>query len=218
VTFKGVFARNLAHLNEVAPQERYREFLIRNSDSIWNDSRNESNAFGLNWEGPFDYEGADRQGSALNAVIGAVRAAEMNLALGSAATGTAGCAATEGPGRAVDGNSTSKWCAVGGVQTLTLDLGREQKVTGFVLRHASSNGEDAAWNTGAYEISVSLDGETFAEVVTVTGNTAGITEHYLPTESTRYVRLNVSQAEATAGEGPARIFEFEVLGFERAAP
>src|SRR5690606_39784649 len=47
--FKGPFVRNLAYLYEANPLPRYREFLIRQSDAIWEHNRTENNQFGQFW-------------------------------------------------------------------------------------------------------------------------------------------------------------------------
>jgi predicted alpha-1,6-mannanase (GH76 family) len=218
-TFKGVFARNVAYLYEATALPRYRDFLLRQGDAIWEKNRNGMNQLGLNWQGPFDQADAARQAAALDAVLGAVRAADMNLALAASAQASASCGATEDAARAVDGNARSKWCAPGaGGQTLSIDLGESRNVTGFVVRHASSQGEDAAWNTSAFEIAVSNDATNWLEVAKVTGNTEAITTHYVPQVAAKHVRLHVTQAESTPTGGAARIFELEVLGIDRAAP
>lgn len=218
-TFKGVFARNVAYLYEAKPEPRYRDFLLRQSDGLWELNRSERNEFGLVWQGPFDEADAARQAAALDAVIGAVRAGSMNFAVGASAQASGACAASENAARAVDGNALSKWCAPGaGGQSLSVDLGQPRGVTGFVVRHASSQGEDAAWNTAAFEIAVSDDGSAWTDVVSVTNNTAGVTAHYVPLVEARHVRLHVTQAESTPTGGAARIFELEVLGVDRAAP
>lgn len=218
-TFKGVFARNVAYLYEATALPRYRAFLLRQSDAIWQKNRSAMNQLGLNWQGPFDQADAARQAAALDAVIGGVRAGDMNLAIAGAAEGSGSCTAAEAADRAVDGNARSKWCAPGsGGQTLSIDLGQPRNVTGFVVRHAESQGEDPAWNTSAFEIGVSEDGASWTDVVTVTGNTTAVTTHYVPLVAARHVRLHVSQAESSPAGGAARIFELEVLGVDRAAP
>lgn len=213
VQFKGVFPRNVAYLYAAYPLPRLRQFLIEQSDFIWNSSRSENDEFGLNWEGPFDHADPSRQSSALDAILGAVRSARMNLALSAVAEGTAGCSATEGPERAIDGNGASKWCAAGaGDQSLVVDLGASQSVVGFVVAHAEHGGEDAAWNTKAFEIALSDDGATWSDVVTVTGNTAGSTQHPIVATAARYARLHVSEAQSSTDIPAARIHEFEVRG------
>jgi predicted alpha-1,6-mannanase (GH76 family) len=71
VQFKGIFARNLMALSFAAPNPAYVTFASTNAESIWNHSRDSSNAFGQVWSGPFDAENAGSQGSALDAFVAA---------------------------------------------------------------------------------------------------------------------------------------------------
>lgn len=67
VQFKGIFARNLMALRD----PKYTAFAVNNAESIWNHSRNASNAFGQVWSGPFDAAGAGSQSSALDVFVAA---------------------------------------------------------------------------------------------------------------------------------------------------
>jgi predicted alpha-1,6-mannanase (GH76 family) len=69
--FKGVFMRNLARLNKVAPEEKYKIFVDINADSIWNNDRGAHYQFGEHWQGPFDSADGTRQTAALDALIAA---------------------------------------------------------------------------------------------------------------------------------------------------
>ncbi len=71
--FKGIFMRNLALLYQATHQQRYKEFIVKNADSIWMHSRNHSNQLGLSWIGPFDRADAARQSSAIDAINAALR-------------------------------------------------------------------------------------------------------------------------------------------------
>ena len=71
VQFKGIFMRNLMALNIAVPNPRYESFAITNAESVWNHSRDASDAFGQVWSGPFDAENAGSQSSALDAFIAA---------------------------------------------------------------------------------------------------------------------------------------------------
>jgi predicted alpha-1,6-mannanase (GH76 family) len=71
VQFKGIFARNLMALNIAQPNPKYETFTVTNAESIWNHSRDASNAFGQVWSGPFDAENAGSQSSALDAFVAA---------------------------------------------------------------------------------------------------------------------------------------------------
>lgn len=70
--FKGIFTRNLFYLYEASQTPAYRDFIIRNVDSIWANDRNSQDQFGLMWVGPFDQADAARQSSALDALNAAI--------------------------------------------------------------------------------------------------------------------------------------------------
>jgi predicted alpha-1,6-mannanase (GH76 family) len=213
VQFKGVFARNLALLYEVKPKEEYRQFFIRQSDALWNDARSEKSELGKYWQGPFDMAEAKRQSAGLDALIGAVRVANMNLALRGSASGSAGCTANEGADRAIDGAAApgSKWCS-GADASLQVDLGAAREVVGFRVQHAGAGGEDSAWNTRDFELEVSTDAQTWTPSVAVTGNTANVTTHLVPAVSARYVRLHVTTPQTATDFVATRIYELEVFG------
>jgi hypothetical protein len=69
--FKGVFMRNLAALYKVVPKPSYREFIVRNANSIWA-NRNNANHFGLTWDATVDQVDATRQSSAMDAINAAI--------------------------------------------------------------------------------------------------------------------------------------------------
>jgi predicted alpha-1,6-mannanase (GH76 family) len=73
--FKGIFVRNLFDLYQADPSPAYRDFMLTNAASIWNNDRNAGHQFGLRWTGPFDVADASRQSSALDAFNAAVAVA-----------------------------------------------------------------------------------------------------------------------------------------------
>jgi hypothetical protein len=137
--------------------------------------------------------------------------AGQNVALNRPATGSASCNSAESPAKAVNGSvsggTTDKWCSLAATKTLTVDLGSNRSLNGFVVRHAGAGGESATWDTRDYDIQVSTDNATWKTVVQARGNTADVTVHNAAT-SGRYVRLNVITAEQ-GGNSAARIYEFE---------
>lgn len=137
-----------------------------------------------------------------------------NVALNKTATASGQCAPSEAPRYALDGKVTdnSKWCAIGANSWMKVDLGDVYQLSSFVIKHAEAGGEPAAFNTRAFTIEVSLDGETWNNVVTVTNNVDGISEHSIPLTEARYVRLAVQQP-TQGGDQATRIFEFEAYGF-----
>jgi predicted alpha-1,6-mannanase (GH76 family) len=70
--FKGVFVRHLYDFYQHRQHSTYRDFILRNAESIWDNSRNAQNQFGLRWTGPFDVADASRQSSALEAITAAL--------------------------------------------------------------------------------------------------------------------------------------------------
>jgi predicted alpha-1,6-mannanase (GH76 family) len=217
VQFKGVFMRNLAYLNRARPLPEFQKYMRLQSDNLWNTSvRNMQDEFGYEWQKPFDTATASRQSSALDALVAAVRSSSMNFALlGASATGSASCSAAESASNAIDGNvrSDSKWCAGGaGDQTLTVDLGSTRAIVAFRVQHAGAGGENSAWNTRDFEIATSMDAQTWAPAVSVTGNTDNITTHPISTTNARYARLHVTTAQTATDTVAARIYEFEALG------
>jgi endo-beta-N-acetylglucosaminidase D len=137
-----------------------------------------------------------------------------NMALNKVATASGQCAPSEGPSYAVDGKVTdnSKWCAIGLNHWLEIDLGTVYQLTQFTIKHAEAGGEPSAFNTRAFKIETSMDGETWYEAIRVTDNSSGISEHSIPLTKARYARLTVQQP-TQGGDQAARIYEFEVHGF-----
>jgi predicted alpha-1,6-mannanase (GH76 family) len=69
--FKGIFIRNLHDFAKHSDRPVYRDFILRNADSIWHNGRNSKNQFGMRWTGPFDAADASRQSSALDVLVAA---------------------------------------------------------------------------------------------------------------------------------------------------
>jgi predicted alpha-1,6-mannanase (GH76 family) len=69
--FKGIFVRHLYELYQHRPRPAYRDFILANATSLWHNSRNHRNQFGLSWAGPFDRPDPIRQTSALDTLTAA---------------------------------------------------------------------------------------------------------------------------------------------------
>jgi hypothetical protein len=150
-----------------------------------------------------------------NIAVGPALGAGTNLALGRPATGTASCAASEGPEKAVNGSvsggNSDKFCSAVSGAWLRVDLGSTRAVTRFEVAHAQAGGEQAGLNTRAFTIAVSNDGTSWTQVVTASANTAATTVHPVNGISGRYVRLTVG----TPSQGTdiaTRIYELRVFG------
>ncbi|KAG5953718.1 hypothetical protein E4U53_003510 [Claviceps sorghi] len=73
--FKGIFVRNLGYLNEVAPHSEFKNFILRNADSIWNKDRDGQNRLGVAWTGPYVAATGPTQSSALDVLVAAIAVA-----------------------------------------------------------------------------------------------------------------------------------------------
>ncbi|MCK1994920.1 PKD domain-containing protein [Peribacillus muralis] len=137
-----------------------------------------------------------------------------NVALSKTATASGQCSPSEGPKYAMDGivTNNSKWCAIGANHWLQVDLGKAYNLSKFVVKHAEAGGEPAAFNSRAFTIEVSHDGETWTNAVNATNNTDAISEHSIKTTEARYIRLSVQQP-TQGGDQAIRIFEFEAYGY-----
>lgn len=148
-------------------------------------------------------------------VYGTGAASQTDLALGATATGSTPCASTEGPEKAVDGKVAGslsyKWCTLQSKKTLKIDLGAVMHVNKIVIQHAGAGGESASYDTRAYTLQVSADGNLFTEVARATANTSDTTTHTFATTSARYVKLNVTTPTQN-GNAAARIYEVQVYG------
>ncbi|GII57097.1 hypothetical protein Pth03_54860 [Planotetraspora thailandica] len=136
---------------------------------------------------------------------------EMNLMQDATVTSSSQCAAGEGPDKAVDGNTSTKWCALTADKWLEADLGSVRSLNRFVVDHAETGGESPSWNTVDFTIQVrSSTSDPWTTVATVTGNTAATTTHPASV-SARYVRLNITKPTQNS-DPAARIYEFEAWG------
>lgn len=115
--------------------------------------------------------------------------------------------------RANDGK-LSRWMADdASTSWLTIDLGSTYLINRWVVQHAGVAGEDAAYNTSAFRIQSSDDGESWATVSTVVGNIDNITEETVPSFTARYVRLLIDKPNSTANEkNRSCIAEIELYG------
>lgn len=74
--FKGVFIRNLRYLHEVAPQDSFKSFIIKNADSIWKNDRSKNDRLGVAWTGPYVDATGPSHSSALDAIVAAIAVAD----------------------------------------------------------------------------------------------------------------------------------------------
>lgn len=119
-----------------------------------------------------------------------------------------------------DGSTSTKWCCLHngistpGDHTLAYDLGSNCSVSGFVVKHASTGGETASFNTKSFviESAPSLSGPWTEEFSVTNNNQEASNTLIYPTPKTlRFVRLRVTKPNANS-DWAVRIPEFEVWG------
>lgn len=211
--FKGIFARNLRELTAAAPDPKDRPFLAKSADYAWNAARNDSDQIGLVWSGPFDRADAIRQSSALDVLVAAIpyAAPAPNLALRKTAKSNGACTAAEDADKAVDGVTTTKWCAgaTAGAYWLEIDLGAATDVGRVVLRHAGAGGESQTWDTKDFTLSASKDGTTWTPVAKTTNNVRPVTIHSFSPVKAVKLRLDIQSPQTAPSTIAARIDELE---------
>lgn len=95
-----------------------------------------------------------------------------------------------------------------GDKWLTVDLGQRYELSRYVLKNAETGYFGAENNTKDYKIQLSVDGRTWTDADTVTGNTEDIVYRDLA-GTARYVRVYITDPGA---DGVARIQDLEVYG------
>jgi len=107
---------------------------------------------------------------------------------------------------AIDGDSSTRWCASGGGpgHTFQVDLGKEVKITGVHINWESKN------NTYRYRLEASADGQSWQPLADAAKNDKpGATQNDFPATSTRHIRL--TYLGSSAG-GWGSFWEFAALG------
>ncbi|MCA9729280.1 MAG: glycoside hydrolase family 92 protein, partial [Candidatus Eisenbacteria bacterium] len=132
--------------------------------------------------------------------------AKENFALGRPATASSSCNDRETPDKAVngtwDGGLGDKWCDNESEHKWwRVDLGERRTLGRFEIYHAQMGGESSAWNTRDFKIQGSDDDATWTDLVTVRGNRDSLTVHEIAPIKARYVRLDLTPAEADTGWG-----------------
>jgi predicted alpha-1,6-mannanase (GH76 family) len=70
--FKGIFVRNLALLDRVAPSRRYKSFVQANAASIWQGMHPPDYEIGTKWDAPYGTVNASTQSSGADVLVSAV--------------------------------------------------------------------------------------------------------------------------------------------------
>ncbi len=123
--------------------------------------------------------------------------------------------------KAFDGDVNTKWCSTNAskVHWLVADLGAAKTINGYIVRHASSAGDSATFNTTGFyiQIGASATGPWTLHTMVRT-NTPGVQPSastalvYNTPVTARYVRLYVNSPSYADADDYARIQEFEIVG------
>lgn len=96
---------------------------------------------------------------------------------------------------------------------LMIDLGQSYLLNRWVVQHAGAAGEIAQYNTAAFEIQSSMDGENWETVSSVTGNVDNVSDVTVASFVARYVRLMILKPNLTTFDpNRATIAEVELYG------
>ena len=137
-----------------------------------------------------------------------------DLALNKPTTAFAYVNETERPAFAVDGSLTTKWCSTTvGNNWLYVDLGQEQEIDKWVVRHAGAGGENTSlyWNTMNFRLEVSNDAQNWTTVDTVKDNTKDVTASTVPQPvKARYARVYIIDPVTSDFGTHIRIYSIEL--------
>ncbi|MGG0239183.1 carbohydrate-binding protein [Bacillus rhizoplanae] len=140
--------------------------------------------------------------------------APVNLALNKTVTSNGSLVGFEAS-KVVDGSASSgsKWSSnTTGDKWLMVDLGQNYDISRWVVKHAGEGGDTLSLNTKNYKLQGSLDGTTWTDLDSVTGNVSNVTDRYITKSNVRYVRIYITTPQNYAETGTANIYEFEVYG------
>ncbi|MGL6056850.1 MAG: endo-beta-N-acetylglucosaminidase [Culicoidibacterales bacterium] len=135
-----------------------------------------------------------------------------NVSAGKMATASSFIHDGEAPQFVLDGDLSTKWCAVGPApHDITIDLGAETLISEVAMAHAEAGGEGPDMNTQAYTIETSVDGSTFTPIVEVKKNTAAETTDTFAAHRARYVKITINKPTQGA-DSAVRIYAIDVNG------
>lgn len=156
---------------------------------------------------------ADFAGLGIAGRIRSFRLVELteNVALDKEVTGSDG---TGDEVWKINDGLASRWISEEAVGAwLCIDLETPYWLNRYAVRHAGTAGEDALYNTSAFTIQCSTDGQQWTTVSTVLGNVDDMTDETVAPFKAQYVRLRIDRPNSSRFE-PDRgcIVEFELYG------
>ena len=113
--------------------------------------------------------------------------------------------------QAVDGSFTTGWKSSSstGTKYMQVDLGKNYKISRYVLKNAETAYMSSSLNSKAWKVEVSTNGTSWTQLDTVSGNSKDIVYRNVTQTTARYVRITITDA---GSDGYARIQDFEIYG------
>ncbi|MEO6786228.1 MAG: protein kinase [Chthoniobacteraceae bacterium] len=114
----------------------------------------------------------------------------------------------EGPEKAVDGDTATRWSAGGnGEKWLALDLGAPRNISRWTLTTSSITDGKTDQNLAGFKLQRSDDGKAWADVDQVSDNRSAIVDRVVAPFSARQVRILVTKETRKPADRTARINE-----------
>jgi predicted RNA-binding Zn-ribbon protein involved in translation (DUF1610 family) len=114
----------------------------------------------------------------------------------------------EGPEKAVDADTASRWSAGGdGEKWLALDLGAPKTISRWVLTTSSIMDGKTEHNLASFKLQRSDDGNKWTDVDAVEENRCAITDRVVPPFTARQVRVLITKETRKPADKTARIHE-----------
>ncbi len=117
----------------------------------------------------------------------------------------------EGPEKAVDGDTGSRWSLGGsGQKWLAADLGSPRNISRWVLTTSSITDGKTDQNLASFKLQRSDDGKAWADVDAVEENRSAIVDRVVPPFTAKQVRVLISKETGKPADKTARIHELAV--------
>ncbi len=108
-------------------------------------------------------------------------------------------------------SNESIWAAAEkGEQAVTYDLGANYLLSEMAILHAETNGFDSSYNSKAFKIEVSTDGQNWTQVASESDNSSSWSSIAFDETEGRYVKITIT--DPGSGDNTARIADVNIFG------
>ncbi len=124
---------------------------------------------------------------------------------------TSGSNQNEGPAKAVDGNTATRWSLGGpGEKWLSLDLGSPRSISRWTLTTSSITDGRTEQNLNGFKLQRSDNGTAWTDVDAVTDNRSAIVDRLVAPFTAKHVRILVTKEARKPADKNARIHEISL--------